>query len=158
MSINTFVNTSIHSIEKQFSLNSKQTGFIAASNEITSLLFVPFVSFYGGYSHKARLLGYGSLVTGLGCFAFILPRFLIGAYDPAGGKWADVWHGAYSHIVLKVTVHPELCFIRLSDRSSLNMRQLLITNNNLFGTPCSTFRKKDCQIWININNRLAPAV
>ena len=86
MSINTFVNFSIPSIEKQFSFNSKQTGFIAASNEITSLLFVPFISFYGGYSHKARLLGYGGLVTGLGTLLFVLPRFLIGSYDPSGGK------------------------------------------------------------------------
>ena len=88
MSINTFVNTSIHSIEKQFLFNSKQSGFIAASSEITSLLFVPFVSFFGGYSHKARLLGYGSLVTGLGALLFVLPSFLVGRYDPSGGKIA----------------------------------------------------------------------
>ena len=51
-------------IEKRFHLSAKDLGFIAASNDISAILIVCFVSFYGGYGNKIRWLGYGALITG----------------------------------------------------------------------------------------------
>ena len=87
MSINAFVNLSLPSLEKQFSFSSKQTGLIAASNEISAIIFVPFISFYGGFRHKARWIGFGGLVTALGLILYAVPYFVTDNYRPTGGGY-----------------------------------------------------------------------
>jgi hypothetical protein len=50
------------SIEKRFSLTSKQLGVIMASNDITALIVVLFISFYGDYANKIRWIAGGGVV------------------------------------------------------------------------------------------------
>jgi hypothetical protein len=50
------------SIEKRFSLTSKELGVIMASNDITALVIVSFLSFYGDYGNKIRWIGGGGVL------------------------------------------------------------------------------------------------
>jgi hypothetical protein len=50
------------SIEKRFSLTSKELGMIMASNDITALIVVLFISFYGDYANKIRWIAGGGVV------------------------------------------------------------------------------------------------
>ena len=52
------------SIEKRFSLSSKELGIIAAANDIAALLLVVFISFYGDYGNKITWVGGGAAVAG----------------------------------------------------------------------------------------------
>ncbi|XP_031572441.1 solute carrier organic anion transporter family member 4C1-like isoform X2 [Actinia tenebrosa] len=83
MAINSFVSIAIPTLEKQFSFSSTQTGVIVSSNDVMGLLLVCFVSFRGDYGHKTKWLGYGALVTSIGCIMFALPNFLIERGDIA---------------------------------------------------------------------------
>ncbi|KAJ7394331.1 hypothetical protein OS493_000135 [Desmophyllum pertusum] len=77
MAVNGFTNLYLLTLEKRFQLTSKEVGFIAASNDIAGILLTALVSFYGAYGNKIKLLGYGTIVTGLGCLLFVLPQGLV---------------------------------------------------------------------------------
>lgn len=70
------------SLEKRFKLSSIQAGMIVAASDVSSLLLIVFISYFGGHRHKARWLGIGALVTSLGCLLFALPHVLVGRYVP----------------------------------------------------------------------------
>ena len=50
------------SIEKRFSLTSKELGVILASNDISALIVVIFIGYYGDYWNKIRLIGGGGVI------------------------------------------------------------------------------------------------
>lgn len=52
------------SIERRFSFSSKELGVISASNDVTALLFVVFVSYYGDYGNKLKWMAAGAMTTG----------------------------------------------------------------------------------------------
>ncbi|XP_028397690.1 solute carrier organic anion transporter family member 4A1-like [Dendronephthya gigantea] len=68
------------SIEKRFSLSSKELGIIAAANDVAALLFVAFISFYGDYGNKIKWVSGGAGVAGFGVLFFTLPHVMIGPY------------------------------------------------------------------------------
>ncbi|XP_068745910.1 solute carrier organic anion transporter family member 4A1-like [Montipora capricornis] len=70
------------SLEKRFKLSSKQSGMIIAANDVSALLLIIFISYFGGHRNKARWLGIGAMVTSLGCLLFALPHLLVGKYTP----------------------------------------------------------------------------
>ncbi|EDO31714.1 predicted protein, partial [Nematostella vectensis] len=82
MTANGFTAAGLTALEKRFKLSSKQTGLIVAANDVSTLFLIIFISYYGGHRHKARWLGFGALVTSLGCLLFALPHVLIGKYLP----------------------------------------------------------------------------
>ena len=53
------------SIERRFSLSSKELGVIASANDISALLLVVPISFYGGYGNKIKWMGSGAVVLGM---------------------------------------------------------------------------------------------
>lgn len=55
---------------------------IVAAHDVSSLVFVVFVSYYGETRHKAKWIGIGALVTSIGCLLFALPHVLAGKYSP----------------------------------------------------------------------------
>ena len=65
MTVGGFSNISLPALEKRFQFNSKELGLIAASNDISSVLLICFVSFYGQFGNKVKWLGYGTIITGL---------------------------------------------------------------------------------------------
>ncbi len=74
-----FTNVVITTLEKRFGLQSTQSGFIAGSYDLGSLVAVIPVTFYGGRPgvNKARFIAIGLLMMGLGSFVFALPHFII---------------------------------------------------------------------------------
>lgn len=55
---------------------------IVAAHDVSSLIFVVFVSYYGETRHKAKWIGIGALITSIGCLLFALPHALAGKYTP----------------------------------------------------------------------------
>ena len=53
------------SLEKRFSLSGKEMGIIVASSDISALLVLVFISFYGDYGNKIRWIGGGGLIVGM---------------------------------------------------------------------------------------------
>lgn len=64
MTVNGITNINLTTLEKRFQLTSKEMGFIAASNDISGIILISFISFYGTYGDKPKWLGFGSLCTG----------------------------------------------------------------------------------------------
>lgn len=54
---------------------------IASTFDITVLVTVVFISYFGGNSHKPRWLGIGVFIQGLGALLFASPQFIDGEYD-----------------------------------------------------------------------------
>ena len=65
MLVNGLTSASIPHLEKEFGFTSTQAGLIMASNDVSGLLLVMVVSYYGGKGHKPKWLGYGSVTTGI---------------------------------------------------------------------------------------------
>ena len=82
MIISGFTAAGLTSMERRFQLSSKQAGMIVAAHDVSSLLFVVFVSYYGETRHKAKWIGIGALITSIGCLLFALPHALAGKYTP----------------------------------------------------------------------------
>ncbi|XP_031568522.1 solute carrier organic anion transporter family member 4C1-like [Actinia tenebrosa] len=86
IAVNGITKLILPSIEKRFQFTGTELGIISAGNDVSALIIVCFVSFYGGFGNKIRWLGYGSFITAIGCLIFALPHALIGAYYPSSNK------------------------------------------------------------------------
>ena len=67
--------TVISTLERRYSFSSTAAGFIASTFDITVILLVVFVSYFGGRGHKTRWLGIGCVLQGIGCLVFASPQF-----------------------------------------------------------------------------------
>ncbi len=75
-----FTNVVISSLERRFGLQSTQSGVIAGSYDLGSLLAVVPVTYVGGRpgASKAAFIAAGMLVMGTGSLVFAAPHFLTG--------------------------------------------------------------------------------
>ena len=78
----------LSSLETRYKFSSVQLGMIISTFDITVLVTVVFISYFGGNSHKPRWLGAGMFVLGLGTLLFASPQFIAGEYDV--GKTANL--------------------------------------------------------------------
>ena len=62
--MNGVVIVSIPTIEKEFGFTSTMTGMIASANDVSALLAVSLVSFFGARRNKPHWLGIGAITTG----------------------------------------------------------------------------------------------
>ncbi len=69
-------------MERRFRFNSTSVGVLLVSFDVSVLICVIFISYFGDKRHKPRWLGYGLIVQGIGAFIFALPQFLFGKYTP----------------------------------------------------------------------------
>ena len=70
----------LSSLETRYKLSSFQLGWITNAFDITILVTVIFISYFGGNSHKPKWLGGGMFVLGIGSLFFALPHFIAGEY------------------------------------------------------------------------------
>ena len=72
-----FSNVVISTLERRFGLHSAQSGLVAGSYDLGSLLAVIPITYYGGRSgaHKSRFIAVGMVVMGIGSLIFALPHF-----------------------------------------------------------------------------------
>jgi len=82
--VNGLVNVVITSIERRFHLQSTQSGIIASSYDIGSLIVMIPVSYLGGRlgTSKPRWIAGGMLAMALGSLVWTLPHFSTDAYMP----------------------------------------------------------------------------
>ena len=64
MTVSGITGISLPALEKRFQLTSKDLGVISASNDISAILLICFVSFYGQFGDKIKWIGYGAIITG----------------------------------------------------------------------------------------------
>ena len=84
--INGLVNVVITSIERRFGLKSAESGIIASSYDIGSLIVMVPVSYFGGRlgASKPRFISLGLMCMGLGSLVWTLPHFATPVYSKVG--------------------------------------------------------------------------
>ncbi|XP_078602162.1 solute carrier organic anion transporter family member 4A1-like isoform X1 [Branchiostoma floridae x Branchiostoma japonicum] len=78
-----FVPIILSTLETLFSLSSKQSAGLAITYDIFGVMFIPFITYYGGMrtANKGQWIGLGTLLFGVGCIIFSLPHFTTGYYQ-----------------------------------------------------------------------------
>lgn len=64
MVVNGFTSVNLPTLEKRFEFTGKELGLIASSNEVSQIILVGFISYYGSYGNKVKWIGYGCLLAG----------------------------------------------------------------------------------------------
>lgn len=75
-----FSSVNVSSIETRYSLSSTLIGVLLGCYDGAVVVSVIFISYFGGKSHKPRLLGIGTIVLGIGALLFASPQFFFGRY------------------------------------------------------------------------------
>ena len=72
-----FTNVVISTIERRFGLDSTQSGLVAGSYDLGSLIAIVPITYFGGRptASKPRYISAGMLMIALGSFTFLLPHF-----------------------------------------------------------------------------------
>ena len=70
----------VSSVEKRYSFSSTLAGLMLVSFEMTVVIGVIFISYFGGKTHKPRFLGISLLFLGAGGFVMASPQFFFGSY------------------------------------------------------------------------------
>ena len=79
--------TAISTLETRYSFSSTAAALIATSFDITVTAVIIFVSYFGGRGHRARWLGVGCVLQGIGCLVFASPQFIFfNSVDPAASE------------------------------------------------------------------------
>ena len=78
-----FTNVVISTIEKRFGWDSTQSGIIAGSYDIGSLLSVIPVTYFGGKkgASKPKFIAAGLAIMGAGALIFATPHFVASRYE-----------------------------------------------------------------------------
>ena len=79
----------ITSLERRFYLRSYQVAGIFICYEVSATVLTIVVSYFG-HAHKAKWLGVGSIVTGIGCLVFALPQWINDPYIPTIAQESDL--------------------------------------------------------------------
>ncbi|XP_059154803.1 solute carrier organic anion transporter family member 2A1-like [Physella acuta] len=88
--LTSYVNSQVTTLERQFGLNSKQTGLILAANDVGFLICVLFVSYSAPKLHIPRSLGIATITFGVSGLACSLPHFIFGARSDTGQLQSNV--------------------------------------------------------------------
>lgn len=74
----TYLIGSMSTLEKRFAFKSKTSGSIMMLDEITPLFLGVIVGYFGGKTHRPRMVGFGMLLSSICCFVSALPYFIYG--------------------------------------------------------------------------------
>lgn len=69
----------ISTMEKRYAYDTRQSGLIMIADELAPILLGVLVGYFGGLTHRPRLLSFGMLIGALGSFVFALPYFIYGS-------------------------------------------------------------------------------
>lgn len=82
-SAGSYFNGTITTIEKRFKIPSKNVGIISVGNDVSSLFLSVFIAYYGGKSHRPRLIGVGLFLIVFHCFINAMPHLIFGSGSQA---------------------------------------------------------------------------
>ncbi|GFY64174.1 solute carrier organic anion transporter family member 3A1 [Trichonephila inaurata madagascariensis] len=74
----TYLIGSMSTLEKRFAFKSKTSGLIMMLDEITPLFLGIIVGYFGGKTHRPRMVGFGMTLSSICCFVSALPYFIYG--------------------------------------------------------------------------------
>ena len=77
-----YIGAVLTTIERNFQLDSAQSGAITIAADVVSTLFVIPLSHYGQMGHRPRWIGTGMLVTAVGTMLCAMPHFASDPIDP----------------------------------------------------------------------------
>ncbi|XP_070533596.1 solute carrier organic anion transporter family member 4C1-like isoform X2 [Ptychodera flava] len=80
MVVSGFAYVSLTSIETRFQLPSVATGLILSIYDLTAVICLPIVSYFGASRNKPRWLAVGSVIMGFGFLLWTVPHFTSGYY------------------------------------------------------------------------------
>lgn len=81
MTVTGLVYVVITTIERRFNLTSLKSGLIASTYDISSMLVIIFVTYFGERGNKPVWIGTGAILFGLGSLTFAMPHFTTGLYN-----------------------------------------------------------------------------
>ncbi|GIY61152.1 solute carrier organic anion transporter family member 2B1 [Caerostris extrusa] len=96
----------LSTLEKRFAFKSKTSGVIMTLDEITPVVLGVFVGYFGGKTHRPRMVAFGMLLSTICCFVSALPYFI---YGPGT-------HLSFSDVKNKTGL--ELCDQNMNENSS----------------------------------------
>ena len=76
-----FISVGLSSIERRYNLPSSLAAFAAISYEIGVIVTLPISTYFGGRSHKPRVLGISIFIMGIGSLIFASPHYFSGSYN-----------------------------------------------------------------------------
>ncbi|CAJ0575699.1 unnamed protein product, partial [Mesorhabditis spiculigera] len=88
MLVNGFISISIQSLERRFSLSSKQSSIFAGSYDVAVGLTLLPLSWLANKVNKVRTMGWGMMMVGFGTLLLVIPQFTSGIYRP-GSKTGE---------------------------------------------------------------------
>ncbi|GIY86636.1 uncharacterized protein CDAR_468041 [Caerostris darwini] len=68
----------LSTLEKRYAYESKVTGIIMIADEISPILFGLLLGYFGGKSHRPRIVAVGMVIGVVSCFIMALPYFIYG--------------------------------------------------------------------------------
>ncbi|XP_054713403.1 solute carrier organic anion transporter family member 1A1-like [Uloborus diversus] len=74
----TYLIGTLSTLEKRFAFKSKISGLIMTVDEITPLLLGVLIGYFGGRTHRPRMVAVGMLLSAACCFVSALPYFIYG--------------------------------------------------------------------------------
>ncbi|XP_077990561.1 solute carrier organic anion transporter family member 4C1-like [Glandiceps talaboti] len=83
--INGFVVINLSTIETRFGISSTMTGFLFSAYDLTVVVLILFVSYFGATRNKAKMLGIGAVIMGCGSLLWTIPHFTTGRYQYDAG-------------------------------------------------------------------------
>ncbi|KAI6243813.1 Organic Anion Transporter Polypeptide family protein [Aphelenchoides fujianensis] len=79
---NTYTVASIQSIERQFGISSKLSGFLVSAHELSYVPTVIFISYYGSRGNRAKWIGVGVLIMAVAKIIIASSNFLFPVVVP----------------------------------------------------------------------------
>ncbi|KAF8796523.1 Solute carrier organic anion transporter like protein [Argiope bruennichi] len=68
----------LSTLEKRYAYESKVTGIIMIADEISPILFGVLLGYFGGKSHRPRIVALGMVIGVVSCFVMSVPYFIYG--------------------------------------------------------------------------------
>ncbi|KAI6205710.1 hypothetical protein M3Y94_00823200 [Aphelenchoides besseyi] len=79
---NTYTVASIQSIERQFHISSKLSGFLVSAHELSYVPTVIFISYFGSRGNRARWIGVGTLIMAAAKIIIATSNFMFPTINP----------------------------------------------------------------------------
>ena len=78
----TYFSGILTTIERQFKLSSSELGALTILNDVSTLCFIVFTTYFGEKSHRPRWIACGGLIIAISYIVCSLPHFLSDPIDP----------------------------------------------------------------------------
>ncbi|KAL3075204.1 hypothetical protein niasHT_036665 [Heterodera trifolii] len=128
----TYMIASVQNIERQFRIPSKLSGFLVSAHDISYVLTVVFVSYYGSRGNRAKWIGFGTFLIACAHIITAMSNFLFRAETPQlnFAEVEDRLRPNPNLLAENVTIPAFFDYAPIRDRIPARMREMVKTNAN----------------------------